>query len=324
VPIKLWTIRTNECEATLDGHTNKVWALDMSPDGQTVVSGGADSKLAVWQDNTQQVEDEERAVEAETVLLDQKLANHLRHKEYGKALEIALQVDKPSQVLKVITSIIENEIQQGKGNGMTSLRSHAKRWDMERVAQVLKYCRNWNTRARNASIAMMMVKAIVTSIPVDQLASAQGIPEILAGITPYAERHFDRLDRLHTSSYLLDFTLTSLGNLDPALDDASSEQDFAKWEASSKLVLPPKFVDGRIQVGGQAVIGKAKVSDDSSASGDDENDEVVSIGDSSTSDSSVNQEDEEDSDEEMQDADNQDAKDNGASSSRSRGDDSNL
>jgi U3 small nucleolar RNA-associated protein 13 len=126
------------------------------------------------------------------------LANHLRHKEYGKALEIALQVDKPSQVLKVITSIIENEIQQG--NGLTSLRSHAKRWDMERVAQVLKYCRNWNTRARNASIAMMMVKAIVTSIPVDQLASAQGIPEILAGITPYAERHYDRLDRLHTRS----------------------------------------------------------------------------------------------------------------------------
>lgn len=154
-----------------------------------------------------------------------------------------------------------------------------------------------------------MVKAIVTSIPVDQLASAQGIPEILAGITPYAERHYDRLDRLHTSSsYLLDFTLTSLGNLDPALDDASSEQDFAQWEAS------PKFVDGRIQVGGQAFIGKAKVSDDSLASGDNENDEAVSIGDSSTSNSSANQGD---SDEEMQDADNQDPKDNGASSSRS-------
>jgi hypothetical protein len=36
---------------------------------------------------------------------------------------------------------------------------------LERVAQVLKYCRNWNTHAHNALIAMMMVKAIVVESP---------------------------------------------------------------------------------------------------------------------------------------------------------------
>ena len=295
--IKLWTIRTNECESTLDGHTNKIWALDMSPDGRTVVSGGADSKLAVWEDNTQIVEDERRAKEAETILLDQKLANHMRHREYGKALEIALQVDKPMQVLKVITAIIENDLKQKKGSGLEGLQAHAKRWDMERVAQVLKYCRDWNTRARNSTVAMIVVKAVVTSIPVEQLSSANGIPELLAGITPYAERHFDRLDRLHTSTYLLDFTLSCMGSLDPA--EASSEKDFERWEASSKLVLPPKFVDGRIQIGGKTMIGKNKVSDESSRSS--EEDDVVSIGDSSaSSDSSSTNEDEE-----MEDADEQ-------------------
>jgi U3 small nucleolar RNA-associated protein 13 len=277
--IKLWTIRTNECEATLDGHVDKVWALDTSPDGKSIVSGGADSKIVVWNDSTQQVLDIKRAEEAETILLDQKLANHLRHKEFGKALEIALQVDKPRQALKVMNSIIENDLQK-RQNGLTSLQKYAKGWTMERVTQVLKYCREWNTRARNSHIAMMVVKAIVTSIPAEKLASTQGVPEILAGITPYAERHFDRIDRLYASSYLLDFLLGSMGTLDPT----NTEQDFESWEKSSKLVLPAKFVDGRVQVGGKAMIGKAKISDDSSQSGNDsdEDDEVMTVGDSSS------------------------------------------
>jgi U3 small nucleolar RNA-associated protein 13 len=205
--------------------------------GKLLVSGGADSKLTVWQDNTLQVEEEQRAKEAETILLDQKLGNHLRHKEYGKALEIAFQVDKPMQALKVLSAVIEQDIQRGVGSGLRSLQSHARTWDMERVAQVLKSCRDWNTRARNAHIAMMVVKAIVTTISVHQLTSAKNeIPEILAGIIPYAERHFDRLDRLHSNSYLLDFALTGLGALD-ASDNSESEQEFANWEASSKLVL---------------------------------------------------------------------------------------
>lgn len=290
--VKLWTIRTNECEATLDGHSDKVWALDMNPDGQTFVSGGADSKLAVWKDNTQEVEDEKKAEEAETILLDQKLANHLRYKEYGKALEIALKIDKPLQALKVITSMVENDIKQGKGNGLVTLQSHVKSWDMERVAKVLKYCREWNTRARNSTIAMTMVQAIVTSIPVAELSGAAGIPEILAGITPYAERHFDRVDRLYTNSYVLDFALTSMGDLDPKLDQ-SSEQEFLSWEKSSKLVLPPTFVDGRIQIGGAAVIGRSTLERDTS---EDEDDEVRTIGDSSTELSSVDDDDRMDED----------------------------
>jgi hypothetical protein len=118
----------------------------------------------------------------------------------------------------------------------------------------------------------------VTSVPADKLASTNGVPEIMAGIMPYAERHFDRLDRLYMSSYLLDFTLVSMGNLDPLDND----QDFESWEASSKLVLPPTFVDGRVQVGGMDVVGKARTTAGEDASQSD--DEVVTVGDSDSSD----------------------------------------
>jgi U3 small nucleolar RNA-associated protein 13 len=297
--LKLWTIRTNECEATLDGHSDRVWALDLKVNSENnesiLVSGGADSKLIVWQDNTQQVDEDKRSKEAETIMLDQKLANHLRHKEYDKALEIALQVDKPMQALKVVTSVIENDLQQKRQNGLASLQQHVQGWTMERTTQVLKYCREWNTRALNSHVAMLVVKAIVTTIPADTLAATQGIPEILAGIVPYAERHWDRLDKLYTGSYLLDFSLDSiLGCLDPT-DDIylDSEKDFEAWQAGSKLVLPPKHLDGRIQKGGKDIVGgPARLSRiDRDGSDDDDDDEVVTVGDSTSASSSDDDDD---------------------------------
>ena len=266
--IKLWTIRTNECEATMDGHVNKVWALDL--DGGKLVSGGADSQIVVWEDTTQQEEDEKRASEEKSIVLEQRLANHLRYREYDKALELALELNKPRQVLKVLTSIIEQDVTKG----LTNLQGHVRGWDMERTHQVLQFCRDWNTRARNSNLAMLVVQAIVTTVPAADLASADGIPEILAGIVPYAERHFDRLDKLYGSTYLLDFTLSNMGALD-------MDEDYEAWEKRSKLVLPPTRIDGRIQVGGTPIVGSRKRGDDM---GDDENDEVVTVGESDSSD----------------------------------------
>lgn len=74
---------------------------------------------------------------------------------------------------------------------------HVKGWPMSRIYRILRYCRDWNTRARNSYIGMITVRAIFSSIPVAKLASKGdhgNIAELLAGIAPYAERHLDRLD----------------------------------------------------------------------------------------------------------------------------------
>lgn len=303
--LKVWTIRTNECEATLDAHSDKVWAMDLAYGASHVygdathkdllVSGSADSSLLVWKDTTAELEEEHRASQAESILLDQQMSNHLRHKEFSKALEIALKVNKPMHALKILTALLENEISNRKGdNEQTVLQQLIDTWDLERIAQVLKYCRDWNTRARNSYIAMWVLRSIVTTVPVGRLASLQAsqtkhgsIPEIMAGIMPYAERHFDRLDRLYGSSYLLDFLLYNMDSLDPVVDGADEDNsldEFGQWQASSKPVLPPKYIDGRIQVSGTVLVGTAdkaaRMQADDNDSGSDA-DEVLTVGDSS-------------------------------------------
>ena len=99
--IKLWTIRTNECESTIDAHDDKIWALDLSPCGTALFSGGADSKIAYYHDTTVERDNVAKEAEEQNILLEQNLSNHLRHKQYEKALEIALELEKPYQVLKV-------------------------------------------------------------------------------------------------------------------------------------------------------------------------------------------------------------------------------
>jgi U3 small nucleolar RNA-associated protein 13 len=274
--VKLWTVRTNEAEATMDSHNNKVWALDLAPNGKELVSGGADSRIVVWEDTTKEVEDAKKAKEEEAILVDQKLANHLRRKEYAEALEISLERDKPHQTLKVLNAIIESDLQKGL-SGLATLKTYAKGWDTDRLVRVLRYCREWNTRARNSHVALLTIKAVVSTVPVHKLAATAGVPEILAGIIPYGERHFERLDRLHSSSYLLDFALSSMGVIDASGDDS----EFATWESSARLVLPPKQVDGRVDVGGNVVVGAVRNFTREEFRSDDE---VVTIGDSDDSD----------------------------------------
>lgn len=274
--VKLWTIRTNECESTMDRHSDKVWALDVAPMGNTMISGSADSQLLVWNDTTTEAEDAKRAEKEEAILMDQRLANHLRHKEFSQALGIALRLDKPRLALKVLTAIIETDVKE-KRSPIYTLKQEIPKWSMERITQVLGYCREWNTRARNCDIAMLVIRATVSILPADKLACGDGVPEVLAGVTPYAERHFDRLDRLFTSSYILDFALHTMGDM-----ELDKEEDFTVWEAQSKLVLPPEHADAKIQVGGNLVVRGSLRPRSKSVS--DEDDEVSTVGDSDSSD----------------------------------------
>lgn len=97
----MWTIRTNECESTIDGHADKVWALDLSPCGTALFSGGADSKLVVWRDTTKERDDAVREAEEQHIMMEQQLTNHLRRRNFEEALTLALELDKPTQVLRV-------------------------------------------------------------------------------------------------------------------------------------------------------------------------------------------------------------------------------
>jgi U3 small nucleolar RNA-associated protein 13 len=66
---KLWTLKTNECVGTMDGHTDKVWALTINQAEDRIMSGGGDSVISVWRDVTDEVEEKANAEREEQILL---------------------------------------------------------------------------------------------------------------------------------------------------------------------------------------------------------------------------------------------------------------
>jgi U3 small nucleolar RNA-associated protein 13 len=101
----------------MEGSEDKLWALDCSPDGQLVVTGSADSVLTIWKDVTDQKVVESLNRRKENLENDQKLSNVVRNGDWAQAIRLAIELDRPFTLLKVI---------RGKGSGfhVLTLQAH--------------------------------------------------------------------------------------------------------------------------------------------------------------------------------------------------------
>ncbi|MBD2083601.1 hypothetical protein H6F52_01170 [Coleofasciculus sp. FACHB-542] len=46
--VQLWDASSGECLKAFQGHTNGVWSVVFSPDGQILASGGQDEMIKLW------------------------------------------------------------------------------------------------------------------------------------------------------------------------------------------------------------------------------------------------------------------------------------
>jgi len=94
--------------------------------------------------------------------------------------------------------------------------------------RLLRYVRDWNTRASSAVIAQRVLHAIVKFRPAvdidrsfeDASTGEEGssLHELVEGLIPYTERHLVRMERLVQESYVIDYVLREM-------DDGLAEDD---------------------------------------------------------------------------------------------------
>lgn len=207
--LKLWTIKTNECVNTFDRHEDKIWALDVNSKDETLATGGSDSVINIWSDCT--IDDEEDAIrkEEEETLKDQDLSNALADTDYAKAIQLAFELRRPFKLVNVFTELFRKE--------KTGLHIHnvLKELDKEHLRLLLSYIREWNTKPKFCHVAQSVLLEIFHVFPPKEFLEVSGLHELIEGILPYTERHFSRIDRLLRSTFLLDYTLSSMSVLSP-------------------------------------------------------------------------------------------------------------
>lgn len=193
--LKVWNIKTSECSLSLDKHDGKLWALAVSQDESTVMTGGADSLLIKWKDVTADKKLKESKEREELALQEQELSNLLQDKKLLKALKLALRLDKPYHVLRIVNEIT-------KDDDKTALTTTIKQLSETQQDKLLQCCVEWNTNTKNCQAAQVVVNSLLAAGVNLTKSGASSIRALL----PYTQRHMQRLTGMLQDLHFLQYT----------------------------------------------------------------------------------------------------------------------
>ncbi|XP_011635530.1 transducin beta-like protein 3 [Pogonomyrmex barbatus] len=198
--LKLWNIKTSECVTTLNQHESHVWTLAVTKDQKNIISGGSDSLLVFWRDVTEERKTREALEKAQLALEEQKLANLLKAEELQAALQLALKLERPLQVLKIVEAILK------KQNKFVEIIKELK---PIRKEALLRCAVTWNTNSRNSHAAQMVINTLITELETQELQMSN-LSSTLETTIPYTDRHFKRLTKLLQDLHLLTYTFNRM------------------------------------------------------------------------------------------------------------------
>nr|XP_003699221.1 PREDICTED: transducin beta-like protein 3 [Megachile rotundata] len=195
--LKLWNIKTSECVCTMEQHDSRVWALAVNKNEKTIVSGGSDSLLVIWKDVTEERKTQ-RALESEQLALEeQQLSNLLKASKLTSALNLALKLNRPFQVLKIIENIIKEDCLQLEQT-VRDLKPIYKE-------ELLKCAVTWNANSKNCQIAQVVINTLMMEM--EDLESRTTASSTLESMIPYTERHYVRMTKLLQNLHLMTYML---------------------------------------------------------------------------------------------------------------------
>ena len=215
--VKIWDAETGECDCTLDNHTDRVWALTVNPDDNTLVSGGGDSVVTFWKDTTSSTIAATAAASTARVEQEQQLQNYIHRGSYREAITLALQLNHPARLLALLTNVVNTSPREENSlSGLQAVDEVLQHLGDEQLFTLLLRLRDWNTNARTASIAQRILWVVAKSYPATRLTELRrkgkgsGLKEVLEGLRAYTERHYKRMEELIDESYLVDYTLREM------------------------------------------------------------------------------------------------------------------
>ncbi|KAH7152249.1 WD40-repeat-containing domain protein [Dactylonectria estremocensis] len=230
--VKVWDANSGETECTLDNHEDRVWAVAVHPENNTIVSGSGDSTVSFWKDTTSETQAAASQAALELIEQEQELQNHIHAGSYREAITLALQLNHPGRLLSLFTSVITSSNPDvGSLSGLKAVDEVLGNLSDEQIFLLLLRLRDWNTNARTAPVAQRILWTIIRSYPASKFSNlsvkgAKGqksLKEVLHAIRVYTERHYKRTEELVDESYLVEYTLQEMDSIAPVLEERVSD-----------------------------------------------------------------------------------------------------
>ncbi|BET00532.1 Utp13 specific Hypothetical protein associated domain [Nesidiocoris tenuis] len=193
--LKLWSIKTAEVVATFDRHQGKVWALAVSKNEKRLVTGGSDSRLIFWSDVTEAKKVEKAQKQQELALKEQELANLLKDEDLLSALQLAISLEKPATVLKIVQDVMDK--------GDARLSDTINKLNVPEKQELLNYVAHWNTNSKTCYPAQVLISCLLNDMIAGRLTVSR---HVLESLIPYTEKHFQRLTTHLQDVHIVEYT----------------------------------------------------------------------------------------------------------------------
>lgn len=215
--LKVWDASTGEVAATLDNHTDRIWALAVHPDTSTLVSGGGDSVVTFWKDTSSETAAKTSAAATQRVEQDQELQNYIHSGNYREAITLALALHHPARLLSLLQGVVDTQPPEaGSMSGVKAVDQVLGSLADDQLLSLLGRARDWNTNARTCVVAQRVLSVVVRSYSADRLAGLgrrKGGREVVEALRVYTERHYRRVEELWGESWLVEFMLGEMEQL---------------------------------------------------------------------------------------------------------------
>ena len=163
---------------------------------------------------------------------EQEFLNYVALRDYRRAIEVALSLGHPGRLLQLF-----KELKGDSGvTGSAEVDEVLRVLTSVDLVRLLRYIRDWNTRASSAAVAQRVLHAIMKLRQAEDIARAfedagtaedkSDLRELVEGLIPYTERHLARMERLVQESYVVDYVLREMdGGLVDDDDDEIMDVD---------------------------------------------------------------------------------------------------
>mmetsp|Transcript_12867 Transcript_12867/g.18988 ORF Transcript_12867/g.18988 Transcript_12867/m.18988 type:complete len:1186 (-) Transcript_12867:96-3653(-) len=143
-----------------------------------------------------------------------------------------------------------------------------QKWGDDKLSKALTYIHDWNTNSKYSTVAQTLLNSIFRVVPLQRLQQLPTARHTLNGLLAYSERHFQRLDRLVQSSYLVDYLLAAMRLTAPLSTNQLQESPPAHGPLAAEVHAPIPSL-GYL---GEQVVAEVESEDGAGSSSDSDDD----------------------------------------------------
>ncbi|ODN02897.1 Transducin beta-like protein 3 [Orchesella cincta] len=175
---RVWDLKSSSCVSTEECGNDKIWTLAAKPDASEIITGSADSIITVWEDITEQKVKENLAKRKKTIEEEQKLNNVLKSGAWKEAFKLAIELDRPFTLLKIIRELKDP----------SELAPIVESLTLDLKSQMIDYIKKWNTNTKTSTEAQYLLNTLFRTTDFENLESMP-----TEALLAYTEKHNSRL-----------------------------------------------------------------------------------------------------------------------------------